>query len=68
MMLLRAPLPDAAGIGMHDALRLALLPLDSEQPLHEVSAVPMASSAQMSYAGIEARCDRVEELPRMQSK
>lgn len=68
LMLLRAPLPDSAGVGMHDALRLALLPASSEQPVHEVSAVPMAASTQLNHAGVQARCELVTDLPPMHEK
>ena len=67
LMLLRAPLPDSAGAGMHDALRLALLPPDSEQPIFEVSAAPIAPSTQMNHAGVKVRCDVAKVLPPMHS-
>jgi hypothetical protein len=67
LMLLRAPLPDAAGAGMHDQLRLALLPLDSEQPIVEVSAAPLAAYTQMNHAGVKVRCDLAKGLPPMHS-
>jgi hypothetical protein len=67
LMLLRAPLPDSAGAGMHDALRLALLPPDSEQPIFEVSAAPIAPSTQMNHAGVKVRCDVAKGLPPMHS-
>ena len=68
LMLLRAPLPDAAGVGMHDALRVALLPLDSEQPVFEVSAAPIAPSAELVHDGIQVRCNLVKDLPPMHAK
>jgi hypothetical protein len=68
LMLLRAPLPDSKGVGMHDALRVALLPLDSEQPLFEVSTAPIAPSAQLNHAGVQVRCELVKDLPPMHVK
>jgi hypothetical protein len=52
---------------MHDALRLALLPPDSEQPIFEVSAAPIAPSTQMNHAGVKVRCDVAKGLPPMHS-
>ncbi len=68
LMLLRAPLPDKTGAGMHDALRLALLPLDSEQPIFEASAEPIAPSAEMNHAGVKVRCELAQRLPPMHAK
>ncbi|MGA0800219.1 MAG: hypothetical protein ACO3P5_07220, partial [Steroidobacteraceae bacterium] len=65
LMLLRAPLPDVVGEGMHDQLRLALLPLDSEQPIIEVSAAPIASATELDHVGVKVRCNLAKGLPPM---
>jgi len=65
LMLLRAPLPDAADTGMHDALRFALLPLDSDQPIFETSAAPVAANIEIDFDGVRGRCLLSDDLPRM---
>ena len=55
-MLLRAPMPDAQGRGMHDRLRLMLQPMGVEMPVYEVEAPAKADLIRLQHAGIEATC------------
>ncbi len=65
LMLLRAPMPDAEGRGMHDRLRLMLQPLDQEAPFYEVEAAPQAETISLDHAGVKASCRISPELPRL---
>lgn len=56
LMLLRAPMPDAQGRGMHDRLRLMLQPMGVEMPVHEVEAPAKADLIRLQHAGIEVTC------------
>lgn len=63
LMLLRAPMPDAQGRGMHDRLRLMVQSPDGESPLHEIEAAPRAESIALEFDGVRTLCSRVESLP-----
>lgn len=65
LMLLRAPLPDAAGRGMHDRLRLMLQPLDREAPLHEVEAESKATAISLQHLGVGVTCRVSSQWPQL---
>lgn len=56
LMLLRAPLPDAAGKGMFDRLHFMVQKSGEDAPIHDLEFEPRSAAVAMSYSGIEARC------------
>jgi hypothetical protein len=65
LMLLRASMPDAAGRGLHDKLRLLLQKPGEEAPVHESEAEPRAASITLAHEGVSAQCSLAKSLPRM---
>ena len=65
LMLLRAPMPDAAGRGLHDKLRLLLQKPGEEAPAHESDAEPRAAAIALAHDGVNVQCSLAPSLPRM---
>lgn len=68
VMLLRAAMPDAAGRGMHDKLRLMLQKPDSDDPTVEVMEAPKADSIRMEADGVRVSCQAAANLAPMHAK
>lgn len=65
LMLLRAPMPDRDGHGMHDRLRLLVQKPNEDAPITEVEAAPRAASIETRFEGVTASCTSVDTLPPM---
>lgn len=65
LMLLRAPMPDTSGRGMHDKLRLLLQKPGEDAPLYQTETAPRAASVALEHEGVSVQCSLAPALPRM---